>query len=66
MKVIITNKARKDLLTILDKHYRERICEKFRIIYYVSEKEKMIFIGNIINGRQYKKMFFDLNINQII
>lgn len=105
MKVIITNKARKDLLTIfdynarksidyairidkkirlyvetlkdfpyigryvpeiLDKHYRERICEKFRIIYYVSEKEKMILIRNIINGRQYKKMFFDLNINQII
>lgn len=103
MKVIITNRAKRDLMAlfdyntkksinyairidkkirlyirtlkdfpyigrfvpeILNKHYRERICEKFRIVYYVSEKENIIYIRYIFNAIQYKKTFFDLYINQ--
>lgn len=45
---------------ISDKHYRERICEKFRIIYFVSEKENTIFIRYIFSSRQDKKMFFEV------
>ena len=28
---------------LLDKHYRERICEKYRIIYYVSQTNNTIY-----------------------
>ena len=27
-----------------DKQYRERICEKYRIIYYVSERDNTIYV----------------------
>lgn len=46
---------------ILDKHYRERICEKFRIIYFISEKENTIFIRYIFNSRQDKRTFFEVH-----
>ena len=36
---------------ILDRHYRERICGFYRIIYVVSEKHNTIFIRYIINGK---------------
>lgn len=44
-----------------DKHYRERICEKFRIIYFISEKENTIFIRYIFNSRQDKRTFFEVH-----
>ncbi len=50
---------------ILDKHYRERICEKFRIIYLVSEKHNSIFIRYIFNARQDKTTFFELHKDEI-
>lgn len=50
---------------ISDKHYRERICEKYRIIYYISEKEKIIFIRYIFCSRQDKTTFFELHKDEI-
>ena len=46
---------------ISDKHYRERICEKFRIIYFISEKENTIFIRYILSSRQDKRTFFEVH-----
>ncbi len=50
---------------ILDKHYRERICEKYRIIYLVSEKHNTIFIRYIFNSRQDKTTFFEVHKDEI-
>jgi len=50
---------------ISDKHYRERICEKFRIIYFVSEKENTIFIRYIFSARQDKTTFFEVHKDEI-
>lgn len=46
---------------ISNKHYRERICEKFRIIYFISEKENTIFIRYILSSRQDKRTFFEVH-----
>lgn len=50
---------------ILDKNYRERICEKFRIIYFISEKEDTLLIRFIFNARQDKKKFFQVHKSEI-
>lgn len=46
---------------IPDKHYRERICEKYRIIYFIFEKYNIIFIQYILNVKLDKKRFFEVN-----
>ena len=51
---------------ITGKRYRERICEKFRIIYLVSEKENIIFIMYVFSVRQDKKTFFEIHKNEIL
>lgn len=50
---------------IASKHFRERICEKFRIIYFISEKENTIFIRYIFCSRQDKRTFFDVHKSEI-
>ncbi len=50
---------------ISDKHYRERICENYRIIYLVSEKHNTIFIRYIFNAKQDKTTFFEVHKNEI-
>lgn len=50
---------------ISNKYYRERICEKFRIIYFISEKENIVFIRYIFNSRQDKRTFFDVHKSEI-
>ena len=50
---------------ISDKHYRERICEKFRIIYFISEKNNTIYIRYIFNARLDKQKFFDVHKSEI-
>ena len=49
-----------------DKHYRERICRNYRIIYLVSEKHNTIFIRYIISGKQNSKIFFDVHKKELI
>ena len=44
-----------------DKHYRERICENYRIIYLISEKHNTIFIRYIISGKQNSNLFFEVH-----
>lgn len=104
MNVIITNRAREDLIEIFDynsgksikfaietdkkirsyikdleifpyvgryvpeipnKRYRERIYKKYRIIYYISEKNKTIYIQYILNSRQNIKRFLKLHIKDL-
>ena len=44
-----------------DKHYRERICENYRIIYYVSETNNTVYIRYIFCGRQNSNLFFKVH-----
>ena len=44
-----------------DKHYRERICGNYRIIYVVSKKHNTIFIRYIISGKQNSNLFFEVH-----
>ena len=41
-----------------DKQYRERICEKYRIIYYVSETNNTIYVRYIYFIKQALNSFF--------
>lgn len=50
---------------ISNTHYRERICEKFRIIYFISEKDNIIFVRNIFSTRQDKTRFLKIHKNEI-
>ena len=50
---------------ISDKHYRERICGIYRIIYLVSEKHNTIFIRYIISGNQNSNLFFEVHKKEI-
>lgn len=104
MKVILTHKARRNLLdlfeynsdirknyaTRIDKrihlsikeleqypyigrfvpemsnpHYIERICEGFRIIYFISEETQTIYIRYIISAKQDKTAFLELHQDEI-
>lgn len=104
MKVILTHKARRNLLDLfeynsdihknyairIDKrihlsikeleqypyigrlvpemsspHYRERICEGFRIIYFISEETQTIYIRYIISAKQDKTTFLELHQDEI-
>src|SRR5574344_735361 len=42
-----------------DKHYRERICENYRIIYLISEKYNTIYIRYIIYGNKNYSAFYE-------
>ena len=44
-----------------DKQYRERICEKYRIIYYVSETNNTIYVQYIFCSRQNPNSFFKVH-----
>jgi len=44
-----------------DKHYRERICENYRIIYYVSETNNTVYIQYIFCGKQNSNLFFKVH-----
>ncbi len=44
-----------------DKHYRERICEKYRIIYYISEANNTIYVRYIFCSRQNSKLSFKVH-----
>ncbi len=50
---------------ISNKHYRERICGKYRIIYVVSEKHNTVFIRYIISEKQNSHLFFEVHKNEI-
>lgn len=104
MKVIVTQRAKSDLLELFDynaktslnyairidkkirsyiedlkefpyigryvpeishKDFRERICEKSRIIYFISKKDNIIFIRYIFNAKQDKKRFFEIHKSEI-
>lgn len=47
------------------KHYRERICGNYRIIYVVSEEHNTIFIRYIISGKQNSNLFFEVHKKEI-
>ena len=49
-----------------DKHYRERICNSYRIIYFVSEFYNTIFIRYIFSGKQNSNLFFKVHKDELI
>lgn len=49
------------VLELSNKHYRERIYKNFRIIYYVSEKRKTIYILYIFSNKQNLNLFFTIH-----
>lgn len=49
------------VLELSNKHYRERIYKNFRIIYYVSEKIKTIYILYIFSNKQNLNLFFTIH-----
>ena len=50
---------------IEEKHYRERICGNYRIIYVVSKKHNTIFIRYILSGKQNSNLFFEVHKKEI-
>lgn len=46
---------------ISDKHYRERICENYRIIYYISETNNTIYVRYIFCEKQNSNLFFKVH-----
>ena len=48
------------------KHFRERICGEYRIIYVVSEKDKTVYIRYIISSRQNSDLFFEVHKKDIL
>lgn len=50
---------------LLNKHYRERICGNYRIIYLISEKHNTIFIRYILSGKQNSYLFFEIHKQEI-
>lgn len=50
---------------LLSKHYRERICENYRIIYFVSEIHKTVYIRYIISTRENSNLFFEVHKKQL-
>lgn len=49
-----------------DKRYRERICENYRIIYYVSETNNIIYVRYIFCGRQNSNLFFKVHEKELL
>ena len=49
-----------------DKHYRELICENYRIIYFVSEKNNTIYIRYIFCAKQNSNLFFEVHKKELI
>lgn len=49
-----------------DKHYRERICGNYRIIYFVSKKYNTVYVRYIISGKQNSYLFFEVHKKELI
>lgn len=49
-----------------DKHYRERICENYRIIYYISENHNTIYIRYIFCTQQNSSLFFEVHKKELL
>lgn len=41
-------------------HYREKICNNYRIIYDISEIEQIIYVKQIICCKQNSNLFFNI------
>lgn len=51
---------------LTDKQYRERICEKYRIIYYISETNNTIYVRYIFCARQNFNLFFKVHEKELL
>lgn len=49
-----------------DKHYRERICESYRIIYFISETHNTIYIRYIFSTKINSKLFFEVHKKELL
>lgn len=44
-----------------DNQFRERICENYRIIYYISETNDTIYVQYIFCSKQNSNLFFKVH-----
>lgn len=51
---------------LMDKNYRELVCENYRIIYFVSEKNNTIYIRYIFCAKQNSNLFFEVHKKELI
>ncbi len=51
---------------LMDKNYRELICENYRIIYFVLEKNNTIYIRYIFCAKQNSNLFFEVHKKELI
>ena len=65
MKVIVTQRAKYNLLDLFDYNANISLHYAIRIIYFISEKENTIFIRYIFSTRQDKKTFFEVHKSEI-
>ena len=61
MKVIVTQRAKYNLLDLFDYNANISLHYAIIIIYFISEKENTIFIRYIFNSRQDKRTFFEVH-----
>ena len=49
-----------------DDHFRERLTQNYRIIYYISEINHTIYIQYIFSQKQNADVFFKIHRNEIL
>ena len=50
---------------IMDKHFREILCNGYRIMYFVSEKGNLINIQYVLSSRQNRTQFLEVHKKEI-
>ena len=50
---------------IMDKRFREILCNGYRIMYFISEKENFINIRYVLSDRQNRTQFLELHKKEI-
>ena len=50
---------------IMDKHFREILCNGYRIMYFISEKENFINVRYVLSGKQNRTQFLEVHKKEI-
>lgn len=50
---------------IMDKHFREILCNGYRIMYFISEKENFINVRYVLSDRQNRTQFLEVHKKEI-
>ena len=50
---------------IMDKHFREILCNGYRIMYFISEKENFVNVRYVLSSRQNRTQFLGVHKKEI-